>query len=316
MDLRKLAILAAVLAGLCLAAVTLFWFSSRDTSDAPLAKAKAENVSKLQFDRAGVSTVLEREGDSWRLTSPVRDIADPNPVGDVVNALLGLRIGSEVSSEPSSYAEYAVDDASATRVRLYTSESAAPVFDGFFGRKALGYDSLYLRLSSRKPVHLASGVAPYQLDRHPDEFRERGLTRVDRATLESVSLRFDSRTLEIAKSSTGFVVSGAEASPDKVETAVDRILGLRAGDFSDAPTKPSETGLDKPAIEISVRGSARTTRLLVGRSKPGPKGAPSPYRYTQVEGRPALLLVSGADLQSIADLILPPALPKRAPARR
>ncbi|MFA6317982.1 MAG: DUF4340 domain-containing protein [Elusimicrobiota bacterium] len=311
MEARRLAALAAVLAALCLAAALLHWRSSADTSDAPLGRTSEASVVRLVMDREGTSIVLEREGDAWRMTSPVRDLADPNPVGDMLGALLGVRVGAEVSSEPSRYADYAVDEASATRMRLYTADSAAPVFDGWFGRKALGYDSLYLRLAARKAVHLASGVAPYQIDRHPDEFRERGITRIDRATLESVRLRSGDRQFEIRRSSSGFSVSGGEVSPDKAETAVDRILGLRVSDFSDAPATPKETGLDRPGLEISIQGTARSSRLTAGKPKPGPRGTPSPYRYAQVEGRPALLLVSSTDLEAVVDL-----LGGRQPAKR
>lgn len=295
--------LAAVLAAMGLASTILYWLSVRDTSASPLSKVLEARISKLQIDREGVSTVLEKEGDSWRMTSPTRDSVDSNPVSDILNALLGVRIGAEASSDPGSYPDYAVHEASATRLRLYTADSAAPVFDGFFGRAALGYDSLYLRLAALKPVYLASGVAPYQLDRKPDEFRERDITRVDRATLEAISLRAEGRDIEIRRSTSGFTVSGIEASPDKVETAVDRILGLRVSDFADAADTRAGAGLDRPGLEISIRGTARSTRLLVGKSKPGPKGVTSPYRFAEVSGRSALLLLSAADLESIVDLL-------------
>ncbi|MBI4679269.1 MAG: DUF4340 domain-containing protein [Elusimicrobia bacterium] len=303
MEARRLAVLAAVLAALSLAAVILHWLSVRETGDAVLASVAESRVSKLLIDREGVETALEREGDSWRMVSPARDAVDGNPVGDILNALLGVKLGPEVASDPASYADYSVHEASATRIRLYTADQAAPAFDGYFGKGALGADTLYLRLAARRQVYLASGVALYQIDRHPDEFRERNVTRIDRAALESISLRSDGREVEIRKSSTGWSVSGAEVSPDKLETAVDRVIGLRVGDFSDEAAIPGKTGLDRPAVDITIRGSARSTRLLVGSPKPGPKGFPSLYRYASVEGRPALLLVAASDLEIITDLL-------------
>ncbi|MBI5208993.1 MAG: DUF4340 domain-containing protein [Elusimicrobia bacterium] len=321
MDLRRLAALAAVLACLSATATLLYWRSVRDEAKTPLEGVKPGAVSKLVIDRAGASLVLERDGDAWGLTSPIKDRGDANAVNDVLNAVLQLRLGAEAAGDPASYRDYEVDEGSATRLRLYASDQAAAVFDAYLGKAALGGDSLYLRLSREKPVYVASGLAPYQLDRKPSDFRDHGITRIDRTALASIGFQTDRRSIELSKSSSGWSAAGAEISPDKVELAVDRILALRVGDFIDDEVKAARTGLDKPSATVVIRDAVRTQTLRIGKPQELKGGQPV-YRYAQASGRTPVLLLSFTDVEAIVDLLgagaprAADALPKGAPGAR
>ncbi len=291
----RLAALAGLLLALSAAGTYLSWRSRRAPPPVAAPAVKPAEAARLILSRPGVEIELRRVGDTWRLTRPVGDLADPNPVQDILEGLAALRVGTEVASDPASYPTYGLHEASATRVQVFSSAQAAAVLDGYFGKRALGHDSAYMRFSRERPVHVALGLADYQLERRADDFRERALVKFDRAELERIMIAAGTRRATLVKSTSGWTASGIKLAPDKAESLVERLAGLRVSVFAPESVTPSEHGLDQPALEAELSTKARRVLVRIGKPKPEGGKAKPLYRYARVEGRDALLLIPVGD---------------------
>lgn len=303
METKKLGALALGFAGLTALAAFLQWNSGKGpASTQPLGGLTAAKVVKLQVERRGEILTVEKSGGEWRLTAPGSDLADSNPVNDLVNGLLQLSLGSSVASDPASYPTYDLNDSSATRVRLYAEGSAAPDFDGYFGKRAIGYDSMYFRKAGERPVLIASGLPAYQFDRAPDDFRERALTRIDRDSLSAAKVTAGGKTLEIRKSSAAWTAPGSTLAAEKLEPIVTALLNLRIARFPAAGLDPKTCGFEKPYLSAELTGATGASSFKLGKPT-DPKAKKPDRRWVQVRGREAVGEVSATDAEALRDLL-------------
>lgn len=302
MNSRKLARLGlafVLLAGLAL----LLNLKSRRGPDEvePLAGVPAAQVVKIELEKQGKSLSLEKTEGVWRLTAPLSDLADSNSVNDLLNGLLQLSLGSQAASDPSSYPTYELNDSSAAHVRVFTQGSAAASFDGYFGKRAIGYDSLYFRRAGEKPVLIASGLSSYQLERTAEDFRERALSRIDRDALVSAALTVGGKSFEIRKDSASWTASGADLERDRLEPIVTALLNLRITRFPPADFDPKPCAFDKPRLSVELRGAAGKSSFQVGRGS-DPKAKKPDHLCVRAEGREAVGEISAAEVASLLDL--------------
>jgi hypothetical protein len=265
----------------------------------PLTAIKPVEVSRVQIERRGEEIVLERRAGTWRMLAPVQDEADSSLLDELVESLGKLTLGSQVSGEPAAYGDYDLTEASATRLKLYTRVSAAPLFDGYFGKEAMGGETLYLRLPREKPVYLATGLDGYALRRKAQEWRERDLVSIKADMLETLKVRAGKTSFELKKSSAGWAASGASLPADKGEHLVRYLCDARVSEFVERALPDKEAGLDPPLVSVEARSASRAARWRLGKARPEPKGQKTLYHYARAENREGLFLVSIYDAQAI-----------------
>lgn len=288
--------MACLLGALLAASGWLLVLSQKVTRTQPFAHINAVAVRRLLIDGPSQKIALEKNEDAWRLTAPISDLADPEPVEDIIAGLNGLTVGLEISRDASSYSDFEITESSATRVRLFAGESAASAVDVYFGKEALGYDSLYMRTARDNPVHLTTGLGSYRLRRSVDELRQRRLIILDKDAWRKVRLT-GTKTLELLKSSSSWTAAGRANASDAWEALLNRIAGLRVAEFASGSETPAATGLVKPSLTVEVSSALRAERLVVGKARAEKKG-PALYHYARVEGRPAVL-ISSADADAL-----------------
>ncbi|MBI4375681.1 MAG: DUF4340 domain-containing protein [Elusimicrobia bacterium] len=288
-----LASCALILSG---AAGLLLWRSSRPPkAQEPLKELDKGSVSRIEIRKGERSVSLESRDGSWRLAQPP-DGADPSACQELLTGLFRLSIGSRLSDDPSSYPDYELNDSSASRVRLFVQGKSEPVFDGYFGKTAMGHDSHYFRYESDKPVYIASGVDSYQMNRSANDFRQRQLSSIDLGSAGSIRLTYGNQAFELRKSSAGW--SGS-LPKDRLDALISTLSALRVSDFGSGSEKVSETGLAKPLISVELQAGERKARWMIGKAKVAAKGEKPSYYYARVEGRDALLLLSAYDVDNI-----------------
>lgn len=285
----KLIILACLLGTLLAVSGWLLVLSQKVTRTQPFASINALAARRLLIDGPSQKIVLEKKEDAWRLTAPVSDLADPEPVEDIIAGLRGLTVGLEMSRDASSYSDFEITESSATRVRLFAGESAASAVDVYFGKEALGYDSLYMRSARDQAVHLTTGLGSYRLRRSADELRQRRLIILDKDAWQKIRLT-GTRTLELLKSSSSWSAAGRSVTHNW-EALLNRLAGLRAAEFASGSETPAATGLEKPSLTVEMSSALRAERLIIGKARAEKKG-PALYHYARVEGRPAVLIGS------------------------
>ena len=290
---RKIALSALVAAGLAGAAALLLWLQRPAEPSRPLAKLRAADLTRIELDYNGAHVALEMRAGTWRLTAPVQDDADDGAADGLAQSLRGLALGSEVSREPSGYADYEVNESSAARVRVYCRTSAAPVLDGYFGKTAMA-DSVYFRPSREAAVYLAEGVRSYALRQGAEELRSKAVVSLSVADLQSLKFAGPGG-FTLTSSSGSWLAAGRTLSADQAAELVLSATSLRFMGFAAADTLAGKTGFDKPAVDFTAGGAGRSERILIGREEAG-------RRYAKAE-RGAVGFVSKSDADSLLKLL-------------
>jgi hypothetical protein len=290
---KKIALLALVAAALAGAAALLFWLQRPAEPARPLAKLRASDLARIELDYNGVHAALENSAGAWRLTAPVQDDADDNAAESLSQSLRGLAVGSEVSRDPSGYADYEVNESSAVRVRVYSRASAAPVLDGYFGKAAMG-DSAYFRPSREATVYLAEGVKSYALRQSAEDLRSKAVLSISVGDLKSLMFA-GPKGFSLASSSGSWLASGRKLSADQAAELVLSATSLRFIGFAPADTPASKTGFAKPVVDLTGGGAGRTERVLIGREDAG-------RRYAKAE-RGTVGFVSKSDTDALLKLL-------------
>jgi hypothetical protein len=285
-----LALIAAVLAG---AAALLLWLQRPAEPSRPLAKLRASDVARIELDYSGVHAALENTAGTWRLTAPVQDDADDNAAESLSQGLRGLAVGSEVSRDPSGYADYEVNESSAVRVRVYSRASAAPVLDGYFGKAAMG-DSVYFRPSREATVYLAEGVKSYALRQSVEDLRSKAVLSISVGDLKSLTFA-GPNGFSLASSSGSWLAAGRKLSADQAAELVLSATSLRFMGFAPADTPTGKAGFAKPAVDLTGGGAGRTERVLIGREEAG-------RRYAKA-ARGTVGFVSKSDADALLKLL-------------
>lgn len=272
---------AAVLFGAL--AVLLVWRADRLSESRPLKGLRPEGAARIELERQDrPPIVLERQAGQWRLRAP-DDLASARICAELLAGLAGLEIGTEVSGDPSSYAAYDLQEASATHVKVYSQASAAPQLDGWFGRPALGEGTLYFRRAREKPVFIATGVDPDLLRRSAEKYREHAFFSFPNGVgaIQWVQLSSSGKSTSLKRDTPGWTTA----------------IGLQVADFVDA--SDAETGLARPALVVEASGLTQKSRWLIGNVKREKKGK-DVYRYARSDDRPGVVaLVAVYDVDAL-----------------
>jgi hypothetical protein len=286
------ALIAAILAG---TAALLLWLQRPAEPSRPLAKLLAKDLARIELDYHGAHVALDQTAGAWRLTAPFQDEADGSAAESLSQGLRGLAVGSEVSRDPSGYADYEVSEASAVRARVYSRLSAAPVLDGYFGKAAIG-NSVYFRPSREAAVYLAEGVKSYALRQGAEDLRSKAVLSISVGDLKSLKFAGPAG-FTLTSSSGSWLASGRKLSADQAAELVLSATSLRFMGFASADTPAVKTGFAKPAVDFIAGGAGRAEHVLIGREEAG-------RRYAKAE-RGTVGFVSKSDADSLLKLLKP-----------
>lgn len=225
---------------------------------------------RIEVRRPREDLVLTREpGGPW-VVARQDDVADAESVELLLSGLRSLSFGPPVAAATAGVAS-GLGPADSARVRVLNSASR-PLFDGYFGRRLFGR-SAYFRVGDRDEVRVATGVDPELIRRNPSQWREPRLLPGGCAG-----------GLEILKRGAWKTVPAERAR---------ELCALRAAHWANG-TGETFAGFDMPYLRVrTTDGRGYTVGDLRGQE-----------RLVKVEGRSALLRVSGSALEAAAgDLI-------------
>ena len=296
----KTAIALAVLLGLGA------WIHFVESKKEPGGEAKKEKL--LTFDRAkvkelvlargGESVRLVRDGDVWRMTSPLVAPADADALGSLLGTLEGLEVDAVAVETPASLAPYGLDPAK-VRLSVVVEGSAAPL-DLLLGDEVPAAGGIYAKRASEARVVVIPSWSASSLEKKPFDLRDRDLLHVKRDNV---------RTIEVSGPEGGYALARGERD----EWAFTKPLATRAGRWSvDSLLGSLESlrmesvaaeeaadlhafGLAKPARAVTVGladGSSRT--LEIGRSAGDKKF------HARLAGSPLVAVISNVVVDDLA----------------
>jgi hypothetical protein len=272
----------------------------------PLAKIDAGALDTLTITRAGATTTLTKDGETYKVTAPVAAAADSAAVKSAFEAVAALALGDLVTENKAKHAEFDVDDAKAIHLVAKAQKAGGAVLADLLVGKSTGAGTM-VRLAGQDQVWLTSSSLRPALDKAPADWRDRTIATFDAADAQLVTVKTKDGGVAIAKNSGTKESGGVDdkwdlvtSTPkiDKLDNSipaglVSALSTFKTNDFADG-AKPADTGLDAPALTatVTLKGGKAVT-VLVGNQKGGEDF------YVKKSDAPQVYLVKKFNLERI-----------------
>lgn len=222
--------------------------------------------TQLTVQAKGVTATLERQGDTWRLTSPVTGPADKWVVESITTQLQSAKFKSTVEEAPTdaNLEKYGLK----TPTFTVTAKAYVPDASGggkedpsrqrtvtLYGGIENPFDgSVYVRRDGDPRVYAADGAVRYALEKDLYALRDKEVLGMNEGSLKAleVTARTNAYALERDTDKSWRMkkplAMGAEA--DRVKRLLHSLKEQRALSFpADSAAERTKLGLDKPVVD-------------------------------------------------------------------
>src|SRR5690348_5910449 len=232
-----------ILAIIVLAGIAYFKFFEIKRPSTEEARRQAQNM--LNFDRTKIDGIVIQNGDQkiemrrrdnkWRLETPIKDQADAALVETLLSDLEnwqkdGTIAAKEISADKSKLAEYGLNNPK-LKLKLLGHDRPPEIL---FGKDAAMEGRMYVRFQNSKETFIASQSVRKDIDKKPEEFRDRKLTDLSSAQVHRVVLKTPAGEIELVNKDTHWEILKplrARADDQKVNDLISQVTSARIGEF-------------------------------------------------------------------------------------
>src|SRR5947208_1970318 len=197
-----------VLAALTLGVFAYLRFVEMKQPSTEEAKRQAQNVVK--FDRNKINGIVIQNGDEkiemrrrdnrWRLETPIKDQTDSSLIENLLSDLEnwqrdGTISAKEIQADKSKLTEYGLNKPK-LRLKLIGQDRPPEIL---FGKDAALEGKMYVRFENSKETFLAGQSVKKDIDKKPEEFRDRKLTDLITAQVSRIILKTPAGEMELEK---------------------------------------------------------------------------------------------------------------------
>jgi hypothetical protein len=277
---RKTLLAGAVFAGLLLIAYAVLRQPEKGTrqgaGERPVPAIAAGSFDTLEVTKDGKTTVIKKEGPSYKVTAPVAYAAEQESAKQAFEAIEKLEFdGSPVSDQKAKHDEYEVG---AKGLRVTAKKGAQTLADLRVGKVTNGLTMI--RVEGKDDVWKAIGTLKYQLDKDSAGWRDKSITTFEQNEAEKLEVvsKTDGKIVLVkppkgdasADSEWKVTESTVKVTPFDKSVPTDMISALyswKTSDFSD-DAKPADSGLDAPELTVTVTlKGGKTQTVLIGKKK-------------------------------------------------
>src|SRR5437667_3461484 len=207
------------------------------------ARRQAQNV--VNFDRSKVDGIIIQNGDEkieirrrdnkWRLETPIKDQADGALVENLLSDLEtwqkeGTIPAKDIDADKSKLTEYGLNNPK-LKLKLLGRDKPPEIL---FGKDAALEAKMYVRFQNSKETFLATQSVKKDIDKKPEEFRDRKLTDLTTAQVRRIALRTPAGEMELEKKGEHWDILKplrARADDGKVGDLISQITAARIQQF-------------------------------------------------------------------------------------
>src|SRR5256712_8158775 len=270
-----------ILAVIALAGFAYFRFFEMKRPSTEEATRQAQNV--VNFDRNKVDGIVIKNGDQqieirrreskWRLETPIKDQADGALVDNLLSDLEtwekeGTIPAKDIEADKSKLTEYGLNNPK-LKLKLVGRDKPPEIW---FGKDAALEGRMHLRLQNSKEAFLAKRSIRKDIDKKPEEFRDRRLTDLTSAQVRRITLKTPAGEMEMAKKGDHWDILKplrARADDQKVGDLIAQITTARIQQFvADDRGDLRPYGLAEPRGSITLFDQAekKDQKVEIGES--------------------------------------------------
>ena len=229
------------------------------------AKRQAQNVVK--FDRNKINGIVIQNGDEkiemrrrdnrWRLETPIKDQTDSSLIENLLSDLEnwqrdGTISAKEIEADKNKLTEYGLNKPK-LRLKLIGQDRPPEIL---FGKDAALEGKMYVRFENSKETFVAGQSVKKDIDKKPEEFRDRKLTDLITAQVSRIILKMPAGEMELQKKADHWeIVKPLRARGDdqKINDLIAQITTARIQQFvADDHGDLSPYGLVEPRGAITL----------------------------------------------------------------
>ena len=265
---------------------TSFNRTTFDLREKSVLKFDREKVDGIDVTSSGKTLTVAKEGGDWKITKPVQTKADFGSVEGLVGRLQSVQMKSIVADNPpaADLKKYGLDKPEAT-VNLSAGSTRATLL---IGGKAED-NTIYARDASRPAVVTVESALLDDLKKSADDYRRKDVFEFRPFNANRIEMTRNDQTvvLERVKGQgenapdtwRRVTPSAKDVERDKSDSLLSKLSNIRAASFVESTAK---TGLDKPALTVSVKfdDGKKEEKVTFGQagsdvyvSRPGEPGA-------------------------------------------
>ena len=232
-----------ILAIVALAGIAYFRFFEMKRPGTEEARRQSQNM--VNVDRTKIDGIVIQNGDQkielrhrdnkWRLETPIKDQADSALVESLLSDLEnwkkdGTIPAKEVDADKSKLAEYGLNNPK-LKLKLLGRDRPPEIL---FGKDAAIEGRMYVRFQNSKETFLAGQSVKKDIDKKPEEFRDRKLSDLSNAQVRRVLLKTPAGEIELEKKDTHWEILKplrARADDQKVNDLISQVTSARIGEF-------------------------------------------------------------------------------------
>lgn len=265
---------------------TSFNRTTFDLREKSVLKFDREKIDGIDVTSSGKTLTVAKEGGDWKITKPVQTKADFGSVEGLVGRLQSVQMKSIVADNPpaADLKKYGLDKPEAT-VNLSAGSTRATLL---IGGKAED-NTIYARDASRPAVVTVESALLDDLKKSADDYRRKDVFEFRPFNANRIEMTRNDQTvvLERVKGQgenapdtwRRVTPSAKDVERDKSDSLLSKLSNIRAASFVESTAK---TGLDKPALTVSVKfdDGKKEEKVTFGQagsdvyvSRPGEPGA-------------------------------------------
>ena len=236
---------------------TTFNKTTFDLREKSVLKFDREKVDGLDVDAGGKQLVIAKDGGDWKITKPVQTRADFGAVEGLVGRLQTTQMKSIASDNatPADLKKYGLDKPAVT-VNLNAGSAKATLLIG--GNAA--DNTVYARDASKPAVVTLESALVDELKKSADDYRRKDIFEFRPFNANRVELTRNGQTAVFEKVKgqgdnaqdkwRRVSPTAGDLDKEKVDGLLSKLSNMRATSFAESTAK---TGLDKPALTVSVK---------------------------------------------------------------
>jgi hypothetical protein len=232
-----------ILAVVALAGFAYFKFFEMKRPGTQESRRQSQNM--VNFDRSKIDGIVIQNGDQqieirrkdnkWRLETPIKDQADGALVENLLSDLEGWQKegtipAKEIDADKSKLAEYGLNNAK-LKLKLRGRDKPPEIF---FGKDAALEGKMYVRFQHSKETFLANQSVKKDIDKKPEEFRDKKLTDLTTAQVRRITFQTSAGEMELEKKADHWEIIKplrARADDAKVGDLISQITTARIQQF-------------------------------------------------------------------------------------
>ena len=226
---------------------------------------KLTDLSTMQVTRLALKTPagemeLQKEGENWQITRPLRARADNQKVNDLISQVTAARIQQFVAEAGGDLQSYGLTEPRGS-ITLFTQDQQEGQTLQIGGVPPEQQDQVYVRFSARNFIYTLPKKIEEILNTKPADLRDKHLVRFDTNVLDRITIDAPGKGKTVlARKDQGWTIASRDnqqANNSEVTRLLDTLKNEQVTRFvEDVASDLAKYGLEKPQLQITLSSFA------------------------------------------------------------